>query len=568
MVKKEPHFSEHTLNLIKGFSLENIEKFGKANANAVLGKILGENQDLKTKIPELMKEIESTIKSFLKLSKKEFTELHKKYTAHLTNLPKKESRKGLPELKHSKEYVFRFAPSPSGPIHIGRMIPLLLNSEYAKKYNGKFILRIEDTDPIKVAPNIYKQIIDDTNWLTGNKIDEIVIQSDRIDDYYKHAEELIDKGHAYVCTCQPDEWKEFVQKKIECPHRNLPIKEQKQRWHSMLTSWEEGSSVLRIKTDMSHPNPAIRDWPAFRITEEEHPRQGKKYRVWPLMNFSVTIDDHEEGLTHVIRGKDHLANADRQKYLFDYFNWSIPEYIHIGRVNFEGIDISASEFNRDIKSKKYSGVDDSRLPTAAAFKRRGLLPEAFIHYIHELGPSKVDKTVSYEEFMQTIYAFNRALIEKKANRYYIIEDPVKIEIKNMPDNIKAELPLHPDFPERGTRNFHKSNVFYIESKDKPLKDKNYRLMHLCNFSGNDLKFVSQHPDQKLDTKAIHWLPVTDKEKPIKVLVRMSHGNDIEAIGEESLKYLKPETVVQFERKFFAKFDSREGDKFIFYQMHK
>ncbi len=567
MQKKEPLFSEQTLNFIKGFTLENIEKFGKANSNAILGKMLGENPDLKTKINELKKEIESTIKIFSKLSKKEFTELHKKYTAHLINLPKKEKKEGLPELKHAKDYVFRFAPSPSGPIHIGRMIPLLLNSEYAKKYKGKFILRIEDTDPSKVALDIYKQIEEDTKWLTGNKIDEIVIQSDRIEDYYKHAEELIDSGHAYVCTCKPEEWRKFVDNKLECPHRILEIMEQKKRWHNMLKSWPEGSSVLRIKTNMSHPNPAIRDWPAFRITEDSHPRHGKKYRVWPLMNFSVAIDDHEYGLTHVIRGKDHITNAERQKYLFEYFNWPVPEYIHTGRINFEGVDISASEFYKDIQNKKYSGVDDPKLPTAAAFKRRGLLPEAFIRYIHELGPSKVDKTVSYEEFMQSIYAFNRSLIEKDANRYFIIEDPIVIEIKNMPD-IKAELPLHPDFPKRGIRKFHKSNKFYIESKDKPLKDKNYRLMHLCNFSGKDLKFISQHPDSKLDAKAVHWLPVTDKEKSVKIRVMMSHGKDIKAIGEQGLANLKPGAIIQFERKFFAKFDGQEGDVYVFYQMHK
>ncbi len=91
-------------------------------------------------------------------------------------------------------------------------------------------------------------------------------------------------------------------------------------------------------------------------------------------------------------------------------------------------------------------------------------------------------------------------------------------------------------------------------------------MHLCNFSGKDLKFISQHPDQSLDTKAVHWLPVT--EKPIKVKVMMSHGNDIEALGEPGLKHLKPETIVQFERKFFAKFDHQEGNTYVFYQTHK
>jgi glutamyl-tRNA synthetase len=336
----------------------------------------------------------------------------------------------------------------------------------------------------------------------------------------------------------------------------------------MQKDWKDGSAVLRIKTDMKHKNPAIRDWPAFRITEDEHPRQGKKYRVWPLMNFSTAVDDHESQLTHIIRGKDHLTNAERQEYIYKYLDWWIPEYLHTGRVNFEGINISATELQKEIEENKYSGRDDPKLPTIAAFKRRGLSPEPFIQYVHELGPSKVDKTVKYEEFMKAIYAFNRSIIEEKANRYFIIEDPIETEIINLPSNIKAEMPLHPNFPERGTRKFHKTNKVYIEKRDTPIKTKNYRLMHLCNFSGKDYKFISKNPDSELKTKAIHWLPISDKEKLVKIKVLMSHRKDIEAVGEPSIKHIKVGEIVQFERKFFAKLDSKEGNNYIFCQTNK
>ncbi len=563
---KENNFSEHTLNLLKGFVLENLEKYGEVNDNAVLGKLLGSNPDLKTKIKELNQEIKETILNFSKLSKEEFKELHSKYTAHLTKMPAKEKRKGLPELKKlDKKYCFRFSPSPSGPLTIGHAMPLLLNSEYAKKYDGKCILRIEDTNPSNISKEAYKSLQEDSKWLTQNRIDEVLIQSERMDIYYKYAVELILKGHAYVCQCPPEEWREFVSKKEGCPCRNLTINQQKERWDCMLTSYEEGSSVLRIKTDMNHKNPALRDWPAFRITEEEHPLAGKKYRVWPLMNFSVAVDDHESELTHIIRGKDHITNAERQAYIFKYFDWFIPEYIHTGRINFEGTKVSASQFCRDINDNKYTGRDDPKLPTIAAFKRRGICEDAFIQYTHEVGPSKVDKTVSYEEYMKAIYAYNRTIIEPKANRYFIVEDPIEIEVNNIPDNIKAEIPLHPNFPERGVRKFNKSSKFFIEKKED-IQDKNYRLMHLCNFSGKDYNFISQNPDKELKTKTIHWLPTT--EDNIKIIVKTPHGNDIKAIGEPALKHLKENDIVQFERKFFAKFDSIEGDTYIFYETHK
>jgi glutamyl-tRNA synthetase len=556
------------IDLIKGFTLENIEKFSKANPNAILGKILGTNPNLKSKIPELLKEIRSIITKFSKLSKKEFKEQHKKYTAHIER-PTKQKRTGLPELKEiDKKYAFRFAPSPSGGLHIGHAIPLLLNSEYAKKYKGKFILRIEDTNPANIYPEAYKLIKKDADWITKNNVSQLIIQSEKIPIYYKYAEQLIKLGQAYVCSCPPEKWRDFVSKKSSCPHHNQDTKTNKQKWEEMHSSLSPGSAVLRIKTDMKHKNPALRDWPAFRITDDEHPVKGKKYKVWPLMNFSVAVDDHESELTHIIRGKDHLTNAERQKYIYNYFKWWIPEFIHTGRINFEGINISATEFKNKIQEKKYSGWDDPKLPTLTAFKRRGLQPEAFIKYIQEIGPSKVDKTVSYEDFMTAIYSFNRTIIEPKANRYFIIEDPIELEINNLPKTIKAEIPLHPDFPKRGKRNFHKSNKFYIEKKDKPLKSKNYRLMNLCNFSGKDLKFLSHNLEPKLKTKIMHWLPKTTKEKPIKVLVKMSHGKDIQAIGEPALKYLKPNTIIQFERKFFARYDSVEKDIYTFYFTHK
>ena len=559
-------FSEETLNLLKGITIENLEKYSKVNAKSVLGKLIGTDPNLKTKIPLLIKEIESTIETFSKLSKPEFEEAHTKYTAHIKHVNKVEKRKGLPELTPTtKEYCFRFAPSPSGPLHVGHLIPLLLNSEYAKKYNGKLVLRLEDTNPSKISKEIYKQLEEDANWATENKISEVITQSEHIDDYYKYAKQLIKDGHAYISTDKPEEWRELVKNKTESPERNLSAKEQLKKWEEMHTILKEGSAVVRIKTDMQHKNPAIRDWPAFRITEEEHPLVGKKYRVWPLMNFSVAIDDHESELTHVIRGKDHLTNAERQAYIFKYFNWFIPEYIHTGRINFEGIKVSASQFCKDIEDKKYTGRDDSKLPTVAAFKRRGINAEAFIQYTHEVGPSKVDKTVSYEEFMKAIYAYNRTIIEPKANRYFIIEDPIEIEVNNIPDNIKAEIPLHPNFPERGVRKFKKSSKFFVEKKED-IQDKNYRLMHLCNFSGKDFNFISQNPDKELKTKTVHWLPTN--EENIKVLVKTPHGNDIKAIGEPALKHIKENDIVQFERKFFAKFDSMEGDTYVFYETHK
>ncbi len=561
-------FSEETKNLLKGFVLETMEKFPHPKPQAILGKIVGAEPGLKGKIPLVIKEIESIITMYSKLSKEEFKKEHKKYTAHLKKGLKKQ-RVGLPELKESKitPYVFRFAPSPSGPLHLGHSIQLLLNSEYAKKYKGTLILRIEDTNPTNINSDAYKQIQDDAQWITKNGIAEVVIQSERLDDYYKHAETVIKQGNAYVCTCKQEDWRDCVAKKRACPCREKGVEEQERRWQSMLHDWKEGKAVVRIKTDMAHKNPAIRDWPAFRICEETHPLQGNKFRVWPLMNFSVAVDDHEFGSTHVIRGKDHEANAERQKYLYKYLEWSIPEFIHTGRVNFQGISLSSTELQENLKKGKFTGADDPRLPTLAAFRRRGLQPEAFVQYIHELGPSKVDKTVEYNDFMKAIYAWNRGVIEKDANRYFFVADPVELSITNMPDHVKADIPLHPNIPERGVRSMKKATTMFVEKSDLEDRSGLLRLMHLCTIKGEDGSFVSEEVKKEHKARAIHWLPTTE-EHLVKVKVLMPDQKPLEGLGEPGLAHIDKGAIVQFERKFFVRFDHQDGDVFVFYHTHR
>jgi glutamyl-tRNA synthetase len=543
-------------DIIEKHILLNIQRYGKTDPGIIIGKVIGEDPSTKKDIPVLKKEIEKVIAEVKKLSKKD---LEKK----LSQLPKEEKKdttKQLPELKKvSAPYTFRFEPSPTGPLHIGHTIILLLNSEYAKKYKGKLIIRIADTNPEDIYMPAYEMIIKDAEWITQQKVTPI-IQSSRLDDYYLHAQQLVDEGHAYVCTCGQGKFKELITKKQACPCRSLEVKEQKERWQKMFSGYEMGEAVLRIKTDVKHPNPAVRDWPAFRINDTPHPRVGSKYRVWPLMNFAITIDDHDNGMTHVIRGKDHITNMDRQLYIFKYFNWEVPEYIHIGRINFKGLRISTSEFREAIEKGQYNGWDDPRLPTIAAFKRRGLQPQAFVRYITELGPSKVDKTISFEEFMKAIYSYNRAAIDKQTHRYFFVENPQEVTIKNAP-KIKAEVPIHPDVPSHGIRHLPTEGKFYIE--DKLEKGKVYRFMHLYNIKDNQFHSIELQPD--LNARLIHWLPVS--KDLVKVKIVMPDMSIKTGLAEHTIKQVKVDQVIQFERKCFCRLDRIEKDAYVFYYTH-
>jgi len=206
--------------------------------------------------------------------------------------------------------VLRFAPNPSGPLHIGHARAAILNQEYVNRYGGKLILRVEDTDPRRVDPDAYQMIPEDLKWL-GVQWQEEYIQSDRIEIYHEYARKLIELGEAYMCTCPGEEFKKLKDASQPCSCRDMSVEDNLERWEGM-PEMAEGTAVLRVKTDLEHKNPAIRDWVAMRIVDAEHPRIGTKFRVYPMMNFAVAVDDHLLGVTHVLRGKDHLANSENR----------------------------------------------------------------------------------------------------------------------------------------------------------------------------------------------------------------------------------------------------------------
>jgi len=213
----------------------------------------------------------------------------------------------------------------------------------------------------------------------------------------------------YVCTCSSEKFKEFADFKQECPCRNNDVKENLYRWKKMLNKkgYPEGGAVLRFKSSMSDSNPAMRDFPLARINKTKHPRQKNKYRIWPLMNLVVAVDDMELGMTHIIRGKDHRDNAKRQKMIFDVFGKKFPWTFFIGRIKFRDLVLSKRKLNAMIKSGELSGEDDARIPTISSLKKRGYHPEAFAKFIEQRGLTEVDKVMDSRELFRIIDGFNK-----------------------------------------------------------------------------------------------------------------------------------------------------------------
>jgi glutamyl-tRNA synthetase len=392
---------------IRAYALKNAIAYnGKANPGSVISALFNEGLK-KEEVKDVMKEVNKTIKEINSLSlddqKKEFDKLQE-------IVSEREIREGLDELPNVKKsgVVMRFRPAPSGPLHIGHIIANLSSSLYVKRYGGKFYVIVDDTDPTTVLPDAYKNIKEDCDWIFGN-VYKYLNSSDRMKTYYEYAEKLVNKKAAYVCTCSQEVFKNYSESKTECPCRHLSVKENLERWKKMLskTGFKEGEAVLRFKSSMTHKNPAMRDFPLARINLTKHPKQGEKYRVWPLMNLVVSVDDMELGMTHIIRGKDHRDNAERQKMIFQLFNKKYPWAYFIGRVKFTDLVLSKRKINSLISSGEYSGADDARLPTIASLRKRGYKPEAFVKFIEQRGLTEVDKVISAKDLFEVLDDFNR-----------------------------------------------------------------------------------------------------------------------------------------------------------------
>lgn len=549
---------------LRKWALQNGTKFDTVNAGAVISKVIREHPSAKEKIKEINKELQKIIKEVNEMSKEERVDELKEIAPELLEEKKIEQREGLKDLPNvGKKVVLRIAPSPSGPAHIGHAYVTALNHQYRNQYKGKFILRIEDTNPENIDPQAYKMLPEDLNWLTDNGIDEVVIQSDddRMETYYEYALKLIEEGHAYVCTCESEVFKDKLTKMTPCDCRELPVKEHLHRWKKMFDDYEEGDAVVRFKTDIAHKNPAMRDFPLLRINLSEHPRAGLKYRVWPLMNFAVAIDDMEMSVTHKVQGKDHADNAKRQAMIHEALKVATPEGIFLGRLNFEGFDLSTTQTKARIKEQKYTGWDDIRLPFLRAMKRKGYQAGALRKFAINLGVTQTDKTVSHEEFMKNLNFYNKEIIDQIANRYFAIIDPAVITIANAP-KLEIEQDLHPD-KKQGGRKLSTHENFYIEKEDlKNIKDGEIiRLMGCLNFKkkGKKFEYVSKeyHAFKEIGKKQIHWLP-QDQKQLIKIKIKLDSNEDVEAFAEKTAEKIKENDIVQFERFGFCRCDKKNN----------
>lgn len=495
--------------MIEKYALQNAVKFnGKCNSGAVVGKVLQEDPSLKKDMKKLMLEINKVVSEVNKLKLEEQIKRLEKIAPELLE-EKKEEKRGLKELENvGKKVVMRFAPSPSGPLHIGHVIAFMFNSEYCKKYKGEFIVRIDDTNADNIFEPAYKLIEQDAKWMVDN-VSKVVCQSDFMGDYYDAIEKLIELDKAYVCECTGDQFREFVAKRKACPCRDK--KNHAERFAKMFSSYKQGEAIVRIKTNIKDKNPAMIDFGLARIKDEIHPRAGKEHRVWPLLNFAVAVCDYKLKITHSIRGKDQMDGIKKERIICDYLGWNKPDVTFFGMVNFEGMELSKTKVKLSIERGEFTGWDDIRLPFLPALKKRGYKAEALKNFALDVGLTENDKTVAKDEFFKLLNYHQKQLIGD-CDRYFMVLDPVEIKIDV---NKEIELDLHPDL-RKGGRKLKVKDKLYISKLDYDnlKKGKIYRFMDLCNFTFDKiLKFHSwdyeEFKNNKNKGEIIHYLPYND-----------------------------------------------------------
>lgn len=558
-------------DLILKWALKNaVDHDGKAVPGAVISKVIGEKHGLKDDMKTLAKTVAKIVKEVNALDFGEQIAKLEKIGPKM--LEKKEYKQGLPPLPNavSGKVVMMFPPEPSKYPTIGHAKACILNYNYAKENKGKFFIRFEDTNANKVKDEYYAKFLEDFKWLgiKWNKVDYI---SEHIEEIYEKAEQLIDDGNAYMCSCPSEKVRELRAKKEACMCRDNPPEENAELWKQMLDNqFKEGEYSLRAKIDMEHKNAAMRDPAIMRTVIGTHPRVGDNFTVWPTYDFATALMDGIEKITHRVRGKEFEMRAEIQQWIQKKLGVKSPVIIEFARTNFEGVPASGRIIREGIESGKYIGWDDPRLPTLMALKRRGFQPQAIWNFVMHSGLSKTESTIQWD----VLEAENRKLIDSVADRYFMVQEKTKMIVKGIPQDYKTKMKLHPDREKAGYKTYEFSEEAHVFINQSDLLDKKpEQMVRLMDFADVKLLVLSKEKvvaqfiskERNKDSKIIQWVK---PEKAIDIEILMADGEIRYGLAEEAAKKIKQGSVVQFIRFGFCRLDEKQDEllKFRFTHM--
>ena len=428
-----------------------------------------------------------------------------------------------------KKVATRFAPSPTGALHIGGVRTALFNWLYSKNQNGKFYLRVEDTDQERSKDEYKDQIIKSLKWIGINYDGEEYTQSKKVKDHIKVANELLKNGNAYKCYCPSEEIEE---QKKRAKQKKIPyIYDRKWRDKSeadaprdikptiRFKSKIDGSTILKdlVQGDIEIENNTIEDFIILR-------NDGS-----PTYNLSASVDDHEMNITHIIRGDDHKINTFKQMQIYLAMKWEVPSFAHIPLIH-------TTEGKKLSKRDKASTLDD--------YSRIGIMPEALRNYLLRLGWSFKDKEIFTEE--ESIKHFNLEGIGKSPSKLDMsrILSMNEHYIKNIDENkLFNQLSIYSEIYKEKIPNEKrdkiKSSLAFLKNKAKTLEDiynnSKYIIQDKVTINKDDLKLLDDKAKKVITefSNNISSIEILNKEnlEPIINDLIKSHETNFKGVGQ-------------------------------------
>ncbi len=383
----------------------------------------------------------------------------------LTEIIDEDLAAGLTERIHT-----RFPPEPNGYLHIGSAKAIFINWSIAKKYDGLFNLRYDDTNPVKEDTEYVDSIWEDIKWLTGEEPSGgVYYGSDYFETCYDCAVALIQAGKAFVCDLTSEEMRAYRGTLTEAgrnsPYRDRPIEENLRLFEEMRAGqYADGAKTLRAKIDMASPNMNLRDPAIYRIVRAHHHRQGNKWCIYPLYDFAHPIQDAIEGITHSMCSIEFENHRPLYEWVVE--NCPLPhapKQREFARLNMTHTVMSKRYLRELVETGKVEGWDDPRMPTLSGLRRRGYTPRAILDFVQRAGVAKANSLVDIQMLEHCI----REELNDTALRRMAVTEPMKLVITNYPEDQTEyfELPNNPRDEQAGVRRVPLTRELYIEQSD-------------------------------------------------------------------------------------------------------
>ena len=371
--------------------------------------------------------------------------------------------------KNGKRVATRFPPEPNGYLHIGHAKSICLNFGLAQSYSGTCNLRMDDTNPEKESEEYERSIREDVNWLGFEWNGDVRYASNYFEQIYQYAEQLIERGLAFVCELTADQMREYRGNLKDpgkpSPFRDRSVAENLDLFRRMRKGeFAEGTMTLRAKIDMASPNINLRDPAVYRIKKVHHHQTGDAWPIYPMYDYAHCISDMIEGITHSIC----TLEFEDHRPLYDWYLKVLetpchPQQIEFSRLNVNYTVMSKRKLLQLVNEKLVDGWDDPRMPTIRGMRRRGITAKALRDFCERVGVTKKENCIDIATLEHSI----REDLDQTAPRRFAVLNPVKLVIENFPEGKTEELEVanHPSKPEMGMRKLAFTREVYIDSED-------------------------------------------------------------------------------------------------------